>query len=243
MTLAKVAAVTGVWLASVGAAPAQLIHRRAPAPHPLPPPGVIISGPVVVPGVMPAGPFPPPGMVIYSAPVYPVGQDCCPCPPGSSGNCKDDCKSSYPFKIVPRPENCPTTRTCTPINVTTLPLDKTDCKDIPFYGKPVAFKKPLKVPTLVEECREEIRFKDVTVSFFCCEITVCVQCEKCYVKTKRCVEVEKEVAIEAYRRQDQSIDVYGQDVPGLPKQFVLQLKMKEADFKAAYPNAPLPTYP
>lgn len=188
-----------------------------------------------------------PGGQLYYVPgvptpgvAQPPTDPCCPCPPGS-GPCKDDCTN--PPRITYKPYNCPPSQVCTPIDVTVTPGPTPDCMEIPFYGKPVTSKQKVNVPVRVIECEEVIRFKDYTIDLKCCEITVCVPCERCVVKRERCVEQEREVTVEAYRRRDQTIDVYAIGVAGLPTKYVLKLKMMEQDFKAAYPSAAVPTYP
>lgn len=191
-----------------------------------------------------------PGGVLYAAPVPPAyvapgvvqsADPCCPCPPGGSGRCKDDCTNQP--RITYHPENCPPTQVCKPIGVTITPSPEPECVNIPFYGKPISSKQKVKVPVHYMECEEVIRFEDYTINLKCCSITVCVPCEVCQVKREKCVEQEREVAIEAYRRRDQTIDVYALNVPGLPTKYVLRLKMSEPDFKTAYPGLNPPTYP
>lgn len=163
----------------------------------------------------------------------------CPCPDGSSG-CSDSCTN--PPKITYHPEKCPPSTTCKPIPYELTPQDPTDCINIPFYGKPVTFKFDVEVPVIQEVCKQEIRFKDVKIDFVCCSVTVCVPCEDCWAKTKKCVLVKKNVGVEAYRRQDGTIDVYILGVAGMPKKYVHALKMKEDEFKKQFPGQTPPTY-
>ena len=165
----------------------------------------------------------------------------CPCPPGPSGQCSDTCTN--PPKITYHPERCPPTKDCKPIPVEYTPQDPANCINITFYGKPVSYKYDVDVPVIQEECKEVFRFKDVTIDFICCSVTVCVPCEVCWEKAKKCVLVKKNVNVEALRRQDGTIDVYILGIAGMPKKYVHALKMSEADFKTKFPNQALPTYP
>lgn len=229
-----------VSLTLAGSAHAQLFRGRTAAGaggmNSAPPPQRYFAGADGTIYVVPANY---PGTIIQGN-IISSADPCCPCPPGSSG-CKDDCIN--PPRIIHKPYNCPPSEVCKPIPVVITPGPGPDCVEIPFYGKPVAFKHKAKVPVVLIECEEVIRFMDYTIDLKCCEIKLCVPCERCIVKREKCVEQEKEVSIEAFRRRDGTIDVYALNVPGLPTKFVLRLKMSESDFKAAYPGHPVPTYP
>jgi hypothetical protein len=178
--------------------------------------------------------------IVYGGPLQSTDA-CCPCPPGP-GRCHDDCTN--PPRIIYKPYNCPPTEDCKPIEVTITPGPKPDCVEIPFYCKCIDFKFTEKVPVRVIECEEIIRFKDYTIDLKCCEITVCVPCERCIVKREKCELRPLEVKIHACRRtKDKTIDVYALDVPGMPTNYVLHLRMSEDEFKKAYPGIAPPVCP
>ncbi len=212
-------------------ADAQILGRRARAS----------SAPTYVPAPAAGGIYrSAPGWIETLPPQAPLNN--CPCDSSpSSGNCNDVC--TQPPRIYPNNINCDPEKKCVDIPYTITPINQPDCVKIPFYGPAVPFQAEVLVPVLTETCREEIKFKTIRIPYPCCTIEVCIPCEKCEIKTKSCQLVLKKVDLEAYRRQDKTIDVYVLKVPGMPTKYVQRQKLTEPEYKLAFPGAALPTYP
>lgn len=193
--------------------------------------GTVVTAGYNTPAAMPA--------VGHHHPVYPPhgGSDCvCPTPSGGCpGPCHPPAIAGHHGGIV---------RVCKDLPYEITPPEGGTVVIKPYYGKPVAFKADVKVPVAVTECLETIEFKDIYLHVGLCVVRVCVPCAICTDKVERCEErTRPEVAVEAYRRRDNCIDVYALNVPGLPKKFILHPRITEDDYKKEFPGKPVPTYP
>jgi hypothetical protein len=155
--------------------------------------------------------------------------------------CDDFC--IQPPRIVPNPACCPPETHCVPFEDPLLPPGKPNCVQIDFYGPKKDFKGEVEVPIVLEVRRESWNFKTVSVPIPCCTIFVCIPYEKCWTITKECQSKLTKVDLEAYMREDRTIDVYVMNVPGLPRMYIQRQKLTESQYLTHFPGAPVPTPP
>ena len=169
-----------------------------------------------------------------------AGASSCVCGSPIPGHCNGICTA--PPTIVPN--HCPPEQpVCHKIPRTLTPINST-CVCYDFYGPPKMFQSMVEVPVIREECRETWKFETIHIPLPCCTVTVCVPCEKCFTKSKVCVKEKKTSKLEAYMREDKTIDVYVLDVPGMPTKYVERLMLGETEYKNIFgSNSPVPTPP
>jgi hypothetical protein len=155
--------------------------------------------------------------------------------------CDDFC--IQPPRIVPNSVCCPPEIHCVPFDNPLNPPAKPNCVQIDFYGPKKDFKGDVEVPILQEVRRESWNFKTISVPIPCCTIFVCIPYEKCWTSTKECQSKLMKVDLEAYMREDRTIDVYVLNVPSLPRMYIQRQKLSEADYLRHFPGAPVPVPP
>ncbi|SFI18303.1 hypothetical protein [Planctomicrobium piriforme] len=146
------------------------------------------------------------------------------CCSGGSGPCTPACKKGLNLPEVKGECGNPKTD-CKPITPEIDHNITTRDEHIPFYKKCIDIKGYVPIPVLLKKTVEKCEFKKITYKIDCCEITVCVPCQKCVTISKDCVQElskEKYDIRVCYRYTDPTIiDVYVLNAPGLPKEWLL----------------------
>jgi len=197
-------------------------------PPPAPPANPVPPSRSVPPGGPPGAP---PNQPTPAAPGTPTGN-----PPGTPGKpwyecedcaptteCKGEgpCEKDNPPKIVKSDgPGCETT-TCVPVdNKPDGELPSVPGTYTPFYKKCVDFTGKLDVPHYVLNKADTLMFAKKSYSSPCCTYQVCVVECCCTTTTKGCALHERDVQLQACIRQNDLIDVYVLNVPGMPKRWV-----------------------
>ena len=159
------------------------------------------------------------------------GVSCCPCN-GGTGKCTPECKKG---KNEPEVSSlCPPgTTECKDIPVVVDGSLETTTSEEKFYVSEEPYEAFVKVPAIEIKSTERCEFKRIKYKVDCCEISVCVPCQSCITKSKKCVlntsKVKHKILVKL--RRDGTYDVYVLDVPGMPKQYLVVNEGTKQDVK------------
>jgi hypothetical protein len=145
--------------------------------------------------------------------------------------------------LTPRPERCPPGKEiCTKINVppTTGKLPSYDGGKTLYCKQTIKGKANIDVPVEVVFQQQTFKFGTITIPLPCCDVTICVPCEECWIPTKRCELRSLPQTLEFCIRYDDRIDVYALDVPGMPNRYLVHLGLTRDRFQQLFPNIQLP---
>jgi len=227
----------------------QAPFQQPPPTRPTPP-----NRPVPPPPGTPTSPTPPGRPVPPGTPTTPNQPT--PAVPGTPRTpdkpwyeCEDcgtttDCKGEPPCRqgenkpeIKPSEDKDCTSTVCVPVDnkpIDTLP--SADGTYLPFYKRCLPFKADVDVPHYILNKADTLVFAKKIYSSPCCAYQVCVVECCCTTTTKKCDLRKRNCNLSICQRQNDHIDVYVEDVPGMPKRWVLYMDVTLDQLRNSLPD-------